>query len=73
MILGDHPPLEALPTDALSKADYIFLLESLAEDWRSYDNMRQKLVPPYDQPYIDKQLEIEAVADKLRARLKAMP
>ena len=73
MSLGDHPPLEALPSDALSKADYIFLLEGLQKLWRGYDDLRQDLTPPHDQPYIDKQLELEAVGDKLRARLKAMP
>ena len=66
MILGDHPPLDALPSDALSKADIDYLLLLLQERWRVCDRNRQPLPPPADQKLIDEQHRIEAVQNKLK-------
>ena len=66
MILGEFPPLEALPSDALSKADIDYLLTLLEERWRLCDRNRQPLPPPADQKLIDEQQRIETVQNKLK-------
>ena len=65
-IFGDHPPLEALPSDALSKADITYLLDRLQQRWMACDDTRRDLTPPHDQKFIDEQLRIEAVQNKLK-------